>query len=100
VPQRLPPAPGIAASAPMRTPSRRRLLGAVAALVATAAARRGAAQPRPPAKLSQREAHYQPAPRYGESCAMCQLFRPPQACRIVAGEISPRGWCQFFSLPD
>ena len=53
-----------------------------------------------PAKLPPREAGYQPTSKYGQSCAMCQLFRPPHACQIVAGEISPDGWCKFFSLPD
>ncbi|HTT81614.1 MAG TPA: hypothetical protein VMF86_18265, partial [Stellaceae bacterium] len=75
--------------------SRRGLLGAVAALAATAAVRRSVAAQPPPPKLSQRAAHYQPAPKFGQSCAMCQLFRPPGSCQIVAGAISPHGWCQF-----
>ena len=73
--------------------SRRELLAA-AALAATA----------PPAtaqtKASQQEADYQPGPKNGFSCAVCAQFRPPQTCQIVAGEISPEGWCKFFDLPD
>lgn len=84
----------------MMRPSRRGLLGAVAALAAMAAARRTAAAPPPPPKLSQQAAHYQPTAKLGQSCAMCQLFRPPGSCQIVAGAISPYGWCQFFSMPD
>jgi hypothetical protein len=34
------------------------------------------------------------------SCAVCSLFRPPQACEAVAGDINPQGWCKFFDLPD
>jgi hypothetical protein len=25
-----------------------------------------------------------------------QLFEPPNACKVVEGEISPSGWCQLF----
>jgi hypothetical protein len=31
---------------------------------------------------------------------MCAQFRPPHDCTIVAGEVSPNGWCKFFELPD
>jgi hypothetical protein len=24
------------------------------------------------------------------------LFQPPNACKVVEGEISPRAWCQLF----
>ena len=89
----------MAACKPMTT-SRRHVLRAAAALLATTAARRAAAEPQTPAKLPPREAGYQPTSKYGQSCEMCQLFRPPHACQIVAGEISPDGWCKFFSLPD
>jgi hypothetical protein len=87
---------GMPAGVPMAG-SRRQVLRVAAALTAALAAQRGAAAP---AKLSQPAAHYQATAKYGESCAMCQLFRPPHACRIVAGDISPDGWCAFFSLPD
>jgi hypothetical protein len=82
------------------TTSRRLVLRSAAMLAVAAAARRAAAERRAPTKLSQREAQYQPTPKYGQSCAMCQLFRPPDGCQIVAGDISPGGWCKFFSLPD
>jgi hypothetical protein len=81
----------------MMRPSRRGLF-VVAAMIAVAAVRCAAATP--PAKLSQQRAHYQPTAKFGQNCAMCQLFRPPGSCQIVAGAISPHGWCQFFSLPD
>jgi hypothetical protein len=51
-------------------------------------------------KMSRAEAFYQDRPRNGLSCAACALFRPPAACAVVAGAISPNGWCRFFNLPD
>jgi hypothetical protein len=51
-------------------------------------------------KMSQAEAEYQDRPKSGLTCAACSLFRPPQSCQVVAGDISPNGWCKFFDLPD
>jgi hypothetical protein len=81
---------------PSADPSRRRLIRvALGAAVATAAAPAATAQ-----KVSQAEARYQDQPKSGLSCSACALFRPPAACAIVAGVISPHGWCRFFDLPD
>lgn len=74
----------------------RRILLRSAIAAAALAASRAPAQP----KVSQQQAQYQPTPKYGQSCVMCQLFRPPNACAVVAGDIAPQGWCKFFSLPD
>ena len=54
----------------------------------------------PPPQMTQQEAAYQDAPRNGLSCASCSFFRPPRACAVVQGDISPVGWCKFFDLPD
>jgi hypothetical protein len=51
-------------------------------------------------KMAQAEAEYQDRPRGGLACAACTLFRPPRSCQVVAGNISPNGWCKFFDLPD
>jgi hypothetical protein len=51
-------------------------------------------------KVAQAEALYQDQPKNGLSCAACALFRPPSACAVVAGAVSPNGWCRFFDLPD
>jgi hypothetical protein len=75
--------------------SRRQLLHGTAAII-WLTMRRAAAR----AKSSQADAQYQPTPKNGQSCAMCQLFRPPHSCQVVTGTISPAGWCKFFSLPD
>jgi hypothetical protein len=51
-------------------------------------------------QVSPSEAQYQDRPRDGLSCAACALFRPPAACAVVSGTVSPNGWCRFFDLPD
>jgi hypothetical protein len=51
-------------------------------------------------KMSKAEAAYQDQPKNGLACAACTLFRPPRACQVVEGDISPSGWCKFFDLPD
>jgi hypothetical protein len=50
--------------------------------------------------VSKEAAHYQPGPKGMFRCANCTLFRPPRGCKIVAGDISPDGWCKFLDLPD
>jgi hypothetical protein len=73
--------------------NRRQVLAAVAF---AAAAGRGEAQ----TKASQADAEYRAEPKNGLSCEVCTQFRPPHDCQIVLGEISPKGWCKFFDLPD
>jgi hypothetical protein len=51
-------------------------------------------------KMSRAEAQYQDRPTNGLSCAACSLYRPPDGCVVVAGPVSPHGWCRFFDLPD
>jgi hypothetical protein len=78
-------------------PSRRTLLQRAlsAAAIASWAMRTAAQQ-----KMSHTDAEYQDRPNSGLICAACTLFRPPRSCEIVEGDISPRGWCKFFDLPD
>ena len=78
--------------------SRRRLL--LAAMAAGAAFGLTAAPAAAQQQLSQEEADYRDRPKSGLSCAACALFRPPRACVVVAGDISPNGWRKFFDLPD
>lgn len=40
-------------------------------------------------------ARYQDSPNRGRRCGGCAHFLEPNACEIVAGEISPNGWCRF-----
>ncbi|WP_156941731.1 twin-arginine translocation signal domain-containing protein [Mesorhizobium sp. WSM2561] len=39
---------------------------------------------------------YQNSPNKGRRCGGCKHFLEPNACGIVAGEISPNGWCRFY----
>jgi hypothetical protein len=37
---------------------------------------------------------YQDKPgKNGQKCSDCRLFKPPSACQVVTGKISPKGWC-------
>lgn len=42
-------------------------------------------------------AKYQDKPNNGQKCADCRFFQPPKSCQLVAGDISPNGWCSFFA---
>jgi hypothetical protein len=74
---------------------RRALVRAALLFAITAAAPASAQQ-----KMSPTEAEYQDSPKNGLTCAACSLFRPPRSCEVVDGDVSPRGWCKFFDLPD
>jgi hypothetical protein len=42
-------------------------------------------------------ARYRNSPNRGRRCAGCTHFLKPNRCEIVAGEISPNGWCRFHT---
>ncbi len=65
---------------------------AVGAAAAGTAVTRAAAQQ----KISQADAKYVDHPNNNQQCDGCIQFQPPSACKIVDGNISPKGWCQFF----
>jgi len=48
------------------------------------------------AKLAQSAAKYQPTPKDGKQCDGCKLFVAPNACKSVAGDIAPSGWCALW----
>jgi hypothetical protein len=76
--------------------SRRVLLtGTALALGATTAAT-VVSQATAQEKISQADAKYQGTPKGDQRCDGCMLFQPPNACKVVQGEISPSGWCQLF----
>jgi hypothetical protein len=50
-------------------------------------------------KLSQADAKYQDTPKGDQRCDGCMLFQPPNACKVVQGEISLRAWCQALVDP-
>ena len=52
------------------------------------------------AKVAQRVARYQPTPKGGQACAGCNSFIAPNQCKLVAGEISPSGWCGLWTKKE
>ena len=46
--------------------------------------------------VSKAKAEYQDEPNGEEHCYLCTMFREPDRCTYVRGEISPRGWCRYF----
>jgi hypothetical protein len=53
-----------------------------------------------PDKISQADAQYQPTPKGMFSCGVCTFFLKPNACKVVEGEVSPKGWCKLFDMVD
>lgn len=81
--------------------SRRTALRAAIGLMTFGAAERAVAQqapaPAPTQKVAQKTAQYQTVPKNGQSCNKCVNFEPPSSCKLVAGTISPAGWCLLFA---
>lgn len=76
--------------------SRRSALRWVAALPLSAAMVAGTTS-QALAKAKQKAVRYQAEPKGDHSCANCRHFQPPNACKLVEGEISPNGWCMVWS---
>jgi hypothetical protein len=76
--------------------SRRRVLGGaisaacVATLYAAAVLRPAKARP---GKISQKLVDYQDTAIGVQMCSGCELFVPPNCCKLVEGTISPNGYC-------
>jgi hypothetical protein len=51
-------------------------------------------------KVAQKIAQYQPTPKVGQACAGCNSFIAPNHCKLVAGEISPSGWCRLWTKKE
>lgn len=51
------------------------------------------------AKAAKSAVHYQTKPKNGADCDGCKFFKPGKtkkamgSCSVVAGPISPEGWC-------
>jgi hypothetical protein len=79
--------------------SRRKLMGAtVNAISAGLLLRMAPAQASE--KMTRQQAEYQDKPNGIYSCALCTLFEKPNTCKVVAGEVSPDGWCKAFAMAD
>ena len=48
-------------------------------------------------KIAQNLVQYQNEPKGTQECDQCMHFVPPDACKVVAGKISPTGWCAAFA---
>ncbi len=49
------------------------------------------------AKIAQNLVHYQEKPKGPQECDNCLHFVPPASCKMVAGKINPKGWCQLYA---
>ena len=72
--------------------SRRTVLIAAAGATPLLALMSGSAE----AKMAQSSVKYQASPKDGKQCDGCNLFVAPNACKSVAGDISPKGWCALW----
>ncbi len=64
--------------------------GAVPILVISAGGANAAAT------MSPASVGYQDSPKNGRQCDGCNLFVAPNACKLVKGDISPKGWCKIW----
>lgn len=48
-------------------------------------------------KLAQNIVQYQTMPKDGNECDKCVNWVAPNQCKIVAGNIEPKGWCVAFA---
>jgi hypothetical protein len=76
--------------------SRRHLLRG-AAMVTAAATVFVAAEPAAAGSMTQKAAGYQTTPKGDQKCDGCALFVAPSSCKLVAGDISPSGWCRLYA---
>jgi High potential iron-sulfur protein len=75
------------------TTTRRRIMRAGLAAVGAVVAASAEAQE----KIAQAMVQYQPTPKDGNKCSTCVNFEAPGSCKIVAGSISPDGWCIAYA---
>jgi len=83
-----------------RPVSRRTLLAGTAITVAVTAAQGLSHSARADDKATKEQAKYQDHPNGQQRCEICVNFQPPNRCAFVQGDISPKGWCQFFAARD
>ena len=81
--------------------SRRRFLRAAVGVVgATGVFLSAAKSSAAPALLTQKEVEYRNSPNGEQSCANCGLFRQPNLCSAVAGNVIAGGWCNIWRKKD
>jgi hypothetical protein len=79
--------------------SRRKLMGAAVNAISAGLLLR-IAPTQASEKMTRQQAEYQDKPNGIYSCALCTLFEKPDSCKVVAGEVSPDGWCKAFAMAD
>lgn len=72
------------------------LVRGVACAAGAAAILTVAAEPAMASQLPKAVVGYQDKPHDGQQCSECALFVKPNACKNVAGTISPNGWCRLY----
>jgi hypothetical protein len=80
--------------------SRRVLLWGAASALGLAANGKAAHDAGAQEKVGKAEARYQPQPKGQQRCEICLNFQPPNQCKFVEGQISPKGQCQFFAAKE
>ncbi len=80
--------------------SRRSLLASFVAAAAPLSAGRADDEVPEADKIPQKDALYQTHPKGPQRCQICLQFKPPNACNIVQGQITPQGWCQYFAARE
>ena len=48
-------------------------------------------------KIAQELVQYQNEPKDGQKCSGCAQWVAPNACKVVAGNISPNGYCVAYA---
>ena len=80
--------------------SRRRFIAGSASAVAVGASL-GSCATKPPymaGTLSKAEAQYRDQPNGLQHCGFCHHFYSPNMCNVVAGPVSPDGWCTHYEF--
>jgi hypothetical protein len=77
--------------------SRRVVLTGAAVALSAAGATMTAKQAVAQQKISKAAAKYQDTPKGKQQCDNCVQFIPPNACKFVEGNISPKGWCMLYA---
>ena len=72
---------------------RRKLLGISVAVIGSAIVAPAGAQTK---KFPKAQAQYQDTPKDGHEGDQCAQFVAPASCKIVEGDIAPKGWCLYF----
>jgi len=73
-------------------------ISAAGTLGAAAAVEGCATRPLTPGTKPKSEADYQDKAHGLARCGLCKHFASPDICEIVAGPVSPQGWCKYYAL--